>query len=272
MLDPLAHTGNKARECAAKLCTSAPGAGTKRSRGRSDYLLLQSLEGNGRVASGSDRIILAPGELALFPPGTPQQYLADREDWTHCWVHFHPRDYWLSWLDWPRVGAIGHVRLADPALRAAVDHQRQRLLAAVDSHKPRRDALAMNALEALLLLVDDQVTRHHHHNADPRIHQALDWLQHRLDRAVSLSEVAAACELSPSRLSHLFKHELGLAPLRWHERERMRRAAQRLTASTDPIKDIAATMGYDDPLYFSTRFKYHHGCSPRAWRNGEVSR
>lgn len=34
----------------------------------------------------------------------------------------------------------------------------------------------------------------------------------------------------------------------------------------DPVADIAATCGYDDPAYFSRAFRRAHGISPVTWR------
>jgi len=203
----------------------------------------------------------------MFTPGTQQEYGALDQPWTHCWIHFQPRPYWLQWLEWPEIApGLRHLAVGDPAIRAAIGHHRQRLLAAATGIKRNRDALAMNALEALLLAADDELAQRASQRQDPRIATAVAWLQRNLDRAPSLNEIATTAGLSSSRLSHLFKAELGLAPLRWHERERMRRAAQLLADSEDAIKDVATELGYDDPLYFSTRFKHHHGVSPRTWR------
>jgi AraC family transcriptional regulator, arabinose operon regulatory protein len=32
------------------------------------------------------------------------------------------------------------------------------------------------------------------------------------------------------------------------------------------VKEVAARVGYDDPLYFSRRFHAEHGTSPSAYR------
>jgi len=267
MLDPGARLANRVREVAARRDRRDRGQRTRRPRGRHDHLIIVGLSGTGRIASGSTALDLRPHELALFLPETPQEYGSSRGPWRFCWIHFQPRSYWLGWLGWPRVGdGLHRVRLSCDEARRSVARERERLLDAAAGTHHRRDALAMNALEALLLAVDDDLMRQAAAHLDPRIERAMTWLQDRLDRAPPLAEVAAACGLSPSRLSHLFTAQVGHPPLRWHERERMRRAAQRLTDSPAPIKAVAADFGYDDPLYFSTRFKHHHGVSPRTFR------
>ena len=267
MLDPDSNPRNKARELATARTVFTRGQRTYRRRGRKDHLILWGISGIGRVASGPTAIDLAFDEMVLFAPDTPQDYRSQGGPWEYCWIHFQPRSYWLEWLGWPRIGpGFHHLRLHGSDCRDEAIHHRDRLLAAAKSTHPRRDALAMNALEALLLTIDDALQRQNAEHIDQRIEQAMTWMEQHLSRAVTLNEIAANCGMSPSRLSHLFTAQTGHPPRRWHERERMRRAAQLLTASNTPVNAIAEAMGYDDPLYFSTRFKHHHGVSPRTFR------
>jgi AraC family transcriptional regulator of arabinose operon len=64
----------------------------------------------------------------------------------------------------------------------------------------------------------------------------------------------------------LFREQVGQTPQQWVERERMARAMQLLALSSRTIANIAAEVGYDNPFYFSLRFKQHTGRSPRDWR------
>ena len=50
---------------------------------------------------------------------------------------------------------------------------------------------------------------------------------------------------------------------------RMRRAATILLQRPElSIKEVAAQVGYDSALIFSSEFKRYHGESPRNFRNG----
>ncbi len=44
-------------------------------------------------------------------------------------------------------------------------------------------------------------------------------------------------------------------------------AKRHLCHSEMPISEIAARLGYDDPLYFSRAFKHAVGHSPRTFRS-----
>jgi AraC-like DNA-binding protein len=52
----------------------------------------------------------------------------------------------------------------------------------------------------------------------------------------------------------------------FREHIRMERAALLLDSTEERIADIATSCGYDDPFYFSNRFRGAKGMSPRAWR------
>jgi AraC-like DNA-binding protein len=65
--------------------------------------------------------------------------------------------------------------------------------------------------------------------------------------------------------SRLFRRVVGLPPGDWFIQQRMRRARELLTLPNIRIKDVAARIGYTDPLYFSRIFKRIVGIPPEAY-------
>ncbi len=75
-------------------------------------------------------------------------------------------------------------------------------------------------------------------------------------------------------LRKLFKKEVGVTPLEYMTRLRMKKASAMLTAlgGTDySVAEIARLCGYDDALYFSRVFKKAYGVSPSAYANRQSS-
>lgn len=71
-------------------------------------------------------------------------------------------------------------------------------------------------------------------------------------------------------LRKLFKKEIGVTPLEYMTRLRMKKASTMLTAQGGTgysVAEIARLCGYDDALYFSRVFKKTHGMSPSAYAN-----
>jgi len=123
----------------------------------------------------------------------------------------------------------------------------------------------MNALEEVLLWCDMQ-PRPGAPRLDPRVQAAMDILCRRLGDLVSFDTVAGECGLSESRLSHLFREQSGLTPMQYLEQQRVSRACQLLDFTTRSVTAIAAEVGYENPFYFTLRFKQHTGYSPREYR------
>lgn len=79
------------------------------------------------------------------------------------------------------------------------------------------------------------------------------WQELRID------EVARHVCLSPSRLAHLFRDQVGINILRWREDQRVIRAKLLLQTTQESIATIGRVVGYDDQLYFP-------GVSQAGWR------
>jgi len=122
----------------------------------------------------------------------------------------------------------------------------------------------MNALEELLLLCD-AANLDHGSSLDNRVQAAVEFMAAYIADKIALADIAAAVSLSPSRLSHVFKTQTGLAPLQYLEMRRLERAKQLLERTALSIKEIAAEVGYD-PFYLSQRFKQQTGLAPRDFR------
>lgn len=75
-------------------------------------------------------------------------------------------------------------------------------------------------------------------------------------------------------LRKLFKKEIGVTPLEYMTRLRMKKACVLLTAQGTydySVAEIAQLCGYDDALYFSRVFKKFYGVSPSGYANRQES-
>jgi AraC family transcriptional regulator of arabinose operon len=135
------------------------------------------------------------------------------------------------------------------------------------SSEPRREALALNALEEVLLWCDSINPARAEFRIDPRVRQVMDHLAEHSSEPFSEDRLAHAAGLSGSRLRHLFRAQTGLAPRAFQEEKRMERARLLLAQSTQSIAEISQELGFENPFYFSLRFKKHSGQSPRDFRN-----
>ena len=78
--------------------------------------------------------------------------------------------------------------------------------------------------------------------------------------------MARAAGLSASRLRRLFREETGSSLRHFQELQRLRKARDLLSQSRHTIAQIALELGFNNPFYFTLRFKKETGENPRAYR------
>jgi AraC family transcriptional regulator of arabinose operon len=230
------------------------------------------VQGRGRVRDGRESFDCGTGDVLLFPSGVPHDYgrAPDSPDWHHRWVYFRPRGFWASWLRWPMGNGqrVGRLHLASPQARDEIGA----LFADIDAtHRGGRassEDLAINLLERLLIRCHEETPGYRPRVLDPRVQAACQFIALHLTRATSLDEIARHVCLSPSRLVHLFREQMGVNILRWREDQRILLAKRLLVSSTAPVSTLAGMVGYEDQLYFSRVFRKCVGVSPTEFRRG----
>ncbi len=99
-----------------------------------------------------------------------------------------------------------------------------------------------------------------------RIARSIAYMLDHLNQPLQVSTLAAQASVSPSHYFALFKRQTGTAPIDFFIRLRMNHARELLNSTGSSVKEIAATMGYDDPFYFSRVFKSVHQVAPAEYR------
>jgi AraC family transcriptional regulator of arabinose operon len=248
---------------------------TYRETGTRDWLLVYTVSGHGRYGHGGPDLVTQPGDMVLVRPGILHDYGTARgaKHWEPLWAHFIPRADWMPWLDWPEV-APGILRLAlrgHEVLPRIV--RRFRDLVRLNAGPSRqRDALSMNALEEILLWCDLANPRRETSGLDSRIRRSLEFISGHFAEPLTVPKIAAQCGLSPSRFAHLFRVQTGQTPQRYLEIQRLNRARELLEFTQEPVAAVARAVGFENPFYFTLRFKRHGGASPRAWRQRRRTR
>jgi AraC family transcriptional regulator len=99
-----------------------------------------------------------------------------------------------------------------------------------------------------------------------QLRRAQDFMRARLGDRVSLAEIAATCDLSPSYFGRLFKHATGLTTHQWLMVQRVERAKILLATTPMSLVDIARDTGFADQTHFTRVFSGRMRSSPMAWR------
>src|SRR5689334_15204809 len=83
---------------------------------------------------------------------------------------------------------------------------------------------------------------------------------------LTLTEFAHSVNLSVWRLSHIFKSDVGMPPIKYLKLLRMERAKGLLESSFLSVKEIAFQVGLNDESHFVRDFKSTYGYSPTTYR------
>ena len=242
---------------------------TVRLAGTRDWLLIYTLRGSGLYRYEGGEFRSGPDDVTLFRPGAFQDYQCapGAKKWDLLYAHFLPRTEWPSWLNWPEQAAgLMALHLKEPALRRRIALRLQDMIHLCRSAHPRREELGLNALEEALLWCDSINPQRASAGLDPRIRKAMDFLTAHAAEPFSEAALARAAGLSASHLRHLFRAQTGDSPRQFHELQRLRRAKDLLAMSRLTVGEIANELGFENPFYFTLRFKKHTGESPTAFR------
>ena len=241
-----------------------------RSAGTRDWLLTYTVGGKGLYRLDTLTRSVKAEDVTLLAPGVPHDYATQQIDqpWDFFWVHFLPRPYWTQWLlSLPQVRPGFFVlSVHDVAIQARLHLIFERLVQ--DSLMPGtfQEDLALNALEEGLILLAQQQARHAERPLDARIEVVLQHLAQHISDPLSVGELAHIVALSPSRLSHLFKAQVGDSLAATLLKLRLRQAARLLEFTAQSVSEIALSTGFQSPFHFSRQFKAYHGMSPTAYR------
>jgi AraC-like DNA-binding protein len=99
-----------------------------------------------------------------------------------------------------------------------------------------------------------------------KIEQSITYMLRHLDESLQVATLAAQANISASHFFALFKRRIGCAPIDYFIRLRMQHACRLLDETVLSVKEVAATLGYDDPFYFSRIFKSVNHVAPREYR------
>jgi AraC-like DNA-binding protein len=99
-----------------------------------------------------------------------------------------------------------------------------------------------------------------------KIEQSIAYMLQHLDEPLQVATLAAQANISASHFFALFKRQTGCAPIDCFIRLRMQHACRLLDETGLSVKEVAATLGYDDPFYFSRIFKTVNHVAPSEYR------
>jgi signal transduction histidine kinase/DNA-binding LacI/PurR family transcriptional regulator/DNA-binding response OmpR family regulator len=101
------------------------------------------------------------------------------------------------------------------------------------------------------------------------VRKALAFIHEHYAESISRGDVAAYVSLSERHLTRCFRQEMGVTPITYLTRYRVRQAKSLLEAGDKSVTQVALEVGFSDSHYFARVFRSTVGVSPSAYRRGE---
>ena len=240
---------------------------TWRPKGRVDWQLVYINAGEGHFILDGHEVIVPAGNMVLYQPKQEQHYYFLGKDQSQYWfVHFTGRQV-KSILKHYEIPLDGYV------LHTGISYEYE------DLFKRMRDELLECAfcyeenltylLRELLILMNRRM------NQDipkvkgfvqDEIDHARDYFKDHYNEEISIEQYAASRNMSTSWFSKCFRDIVGVSPMKYILDQRIRNAQILLETSDFTITEIAHTLGYENPMYFSRVFHKAKGQSPSKYR------
>lgn len=103
-------------------------------------------------------------------------------------------------------------------------------------------------------------------NDEEFIQSIIQFLDEHYQEPISLQELGKEFHISPSYLSHIFKTEIGLPPIKYLMNRKIGESQNLLMNTSLPISDISDSLGFNDSGHFSRTFKKYIGITPSEYR------
>jgi len=161
--------------------------------------------------------------------------------------------------------------------------QIEHLIRALVVEADRRNPSGLPFVEALVTALSLQIVQQAGLDAPPssRVRgglspatqrRVLELIDARLDRGVSIDELAREASLSPSHFMRAFKQAFGRPPHQHILALRLDRARRLLDRPDASLSDIALRTGFADQAHFTRLFKRHFGATPGSILRARVGR
>jgi AraC family transcriptional regulator of arabinose operon len=232
---------------------------TKRPQGRSDWLLLFTLEGEGYIKNAGYEQSCRAGDLTLLRPGTPQHYGTQKNHtWDFVWVHFPPIFTETNLL--PKEEQLT-LTIESESIRERIYQAFTRILA--DSRERREFwfELCSSSLREILFIMAQKTSR----KVDSRIEEVLHLLSQRMRQPIRIEDLAQTVRLSPSRLSHLFKNSTGYSIIDTLNRMRIQQAMLMLEHTERSASEVCYDVGFQNYNHFTNQFRKWYGMNPSTF-------
>ncbi|HEM6221261.1 TPA: AraC family transcriptional regulator [Streptococcus suis] len=240
---------------------------------RDNYVLHFITNGKGKISINGETTELTAGDIFVLPKNQSIFYQADENSpWTYTWVGFSGSraETILSQTRLLEKYYL-HSHLESDILKKMIDINQTE----VQSLPMITELILIGHLNQLLAALVQEFPNDSLKEASTLaktyVHHAIKIIHSQYNSPVKVSAIAEKLALSRSYLYKIFKQETGYSIKDYIVQVKMNHACQLLANPDLSITEIANSVGYQDPLTFSSAFKNQYHQSPSDYRKFRVS-
>ncbi len=231
------------------------------------YVLIYVFRGKGYLEVGGRKYTITEGQSFIIYPGVTVCYWTDDEDeWDYFWVDFNGE------LAGEVVSAAG-LSLEAPVLPKRESNIYNAFSSLVslyysfESNKTARSKNHLALLGAFYTLISEYALAYGvNRDEQNTVEKIVEYISANFsDPTLTADKLADKFGLSRTGLYRLFRERLNTTPKKHINNIRIENACTILHRNDRQIKDIALSVGFNDPLYFSKVFKERNGVSPSEY-------
>lgn len=231
---------------------------------RDHYLIHYISSGRGTYVCERQTFSLQQGDLFLVSPGQLISYRADAVDpWKYSWVGFNGTDARRL------VNMLGFDK-EKPVLHSTDPEQTSRLLQQIADASGSTAAADAAMAGYLYLFLAHLISMNGKQNGEDAhqayLSNALRFIQYNYSNDIGVSDIARYVGISRSQLYRAFCQDFGVSPHTYLQKYRINEACSLLRNPRLTIAEVAGSVGFNDPLYFSRVFKSVKNCTPTEYQ------
>jgi AraC-like DNA-binding protein len=243
---------------------------------RDHYLILHIVDGKGVLKTGDRTFLARAGQGFIVPPETVHHYESTgAEPWAYFWFSFHgiKAEHFIqkAGLSYEQpVYTLEDKTGIFKTLRGYVE------LGWLHDSRPCSELTKMKVLALLYqyfaqlteaaVLKEQSAGKGKEAHKEQYIKKAIQFIEMNFYKKISIADIAGYVGLNPSYLGQLFKQQIQLSPQQFLCRFRIDKAVQYMNNPAASIKEIARSVGYEDPYLFSRIFRQIKGMPPTEFR------
>lgn len=246
---------------------------TYRPRGRIDFQLLYIASGKAYFHFGSEEneTVVTAGHMVLYRPREMQKYEYYAIDQTEVyWVHFTGSDV-TNLLRKYEIPIKEHVFYTG----TSPEYQWifRQMIQELQNCRENYQMLLTMLLGQIFIHINRQLKEGNKATSYmlEETGRATRYFSENYNKPICIEEYAESRHVSACWFIRQFKHYTGMPPMQYILSIRIVNAQNLLETTAYTVSEIAAIVGYDNPLYFSRLFKKQLGMSPTEYRKRQAA-